>query len=182
MTLDAPPHIILRSAPRPARSRVPGRLAHHRHAAAVPLRLQGPRLSRARLSARRQARQRRRASRAQGSRGSPDRDRTAGIGAASGLARRLRGDALVDHRVHRAARIPVRQGDAARGAHHCAAGVPSPACPVPAFPSLAPDRRAHPRRGARHARHLDAHQLRAVLDPAHAGGDRVGVGDPVHAL
>ena len=46
----------------------------------------------------------------------------------------------------------------------------------------AADRRPHARRRARPARHLDADPVRAVLDPAHAGRDHAGVGDPDRAL
>ena len=88
----------------------------------------------------------------------------------------------VDHGLHRAARIPVRQGDAALGAHHRARGLPPSARAVAALSPRAPDRRAHPRRRARHARHLDADQFHAVLDPADAGRDRPCVGDPDRAL
>ncbi len=101
---------------------------------------------------------------------------------AAGAARRLRGAAAVHDGVHRAARVPVRQGDAARGAHHRARGLPPPARAVAALPPRAADRRPHPRRRARHARDHDADQLHAVLDPAHAGRDRAGVGDPDRPL
>ena len=90
--------------------------------------------------------------------------------------------AAVDDAVHRAARVPVRQGDAARGAHDRARGVPPPARAVAALPPRAPDRRAHARRRARPARHLDADQLRAVLDPADAGRDRARVRRSCRAL
>ena len=97
-------------------------------------------------------------------------------------ARRLRAAAPVDDGVHRAARVPVRQGDAARRAQHRARGVPPPARAVAALPSGAPDRRAHARRRARPARHLHADPVRAVLDPAHGGRDRAGLRDPDRAL
>ena len=42
------------------------------------------------------------------------------------------------------------------------------------FHLAAPDRRPDARHRARHARHLDADELRAVLDPADAGRDRAG--------
>ena len=94
---------------------------------------------------------------------------------AARAARRLRAAARRDHALHRAARVPVRQGDAARGAQDRARGVPPPARAQPALPPRAPDRRPHPRRRARPARHLDADPVRAVLDPADAGRDRAGV-------
>ena len=166
----------------PARARARRRLARDRHAAAVPLGVQGPRArgagwrwSRAKVA----------------NVGVPlllkeivdsldPRDR--GAGGAARAARRLRPAAPVDDAVHRAARVPVRQGDAARGARDRAQGVPPPARAVAALPPRAPDRRPDARHRARHARHLDADQLHAVLDPADAGRDRAGGGGPDRAL
>ena len=105
-----------------------------------------------------------------------------GAGRAARAAGRLRPAAAVHDAVHRAARVPVREGDAARGAQDRAAGVPPPARAVAALPPAPADRRADARRRARPARHLHADQLRAVLDPAHAGRDHAGVGDPDRAL
>jgi ATP-binding cassette subfamily B protein len=69
---------------------------------------------------------------------------------------------------HRAARVPVRQGHAARGAHDRARSLPPSARAVAALPPRAPDGRAHARRRARDSGAFDADQLHAVLDPAHA--------------
>ena len=95
---------------------------------------------------------------------------------------RLRRAAAVHDAVHRTARVPVRQGDAARDAQDRAAGLPSPARAVAALPPAAADGRAHARRRARPARHFDADPVHAVLDPADAGRDRAGLGDPDRAL
>ena len=124
------------------------------------------------LPRRGEARERRRAAPAEADRRQPRRATTAALARAARAARRLRPAAPVDDGVHRAARVPVRQGHAARGAQDRAAGVPPSARAVAALPPRAADRRPHARRRARPARHLDADQLHAVLDPADARRDR----------
>ena len=63
--------------------------------------------------------------------------------------------APVDHAVHRAARVRVRQGDAARGRARIALEVFRHLHALsPALPPRAPDRRHDARHRARHARHL----------------------------
>ncbi len=165
-----------------ARSRAPRRLAHDWHAAPVPPRVQGSGMPCARLPRRGQARQRRRATGAQGDRRPAHGRGSPGSYPAARAASRVRRDAIVDDGVHGAARVPVRQGHAARGAHHRARGLPAPARAQFAVPSFAPDRRSHARRRARHARHLDAGELCAFFDSADAGRDRARLGDPDHAL
>jgi ATP-binding cassette subfamily B protein len=54
--------------------------------------------------------------------------------------------------LHRIARTDVCPRDAARGAHHRAAGVPPSACAVAALPPEPPDRRHDARYRTRHAR------------------------------
>ena len=130
---------------------------------------------RARVPGRGQGRERRRAAAAEGDRRQP---RPRARRCSRCRSRCSSPTALlraVDDAVHRAARVPVRQGDAARGAQDRAQGVPPPARAVAALPPRAADRRADARRRARPARHLDADQLRAVLDPADAGRDRARV-------
>ena len=179
--MHAPPFLLAAARCPPRRTGARRRLARDPHAAAVPLGVQGPRDRGAAGAGRRQGRQRRRAGPAEADRRQP-RPADGDARRAARAARRLRRAAPVDDGVHRAARVPVRQGDAARGAHDRARGLPPPACAVAALSPRAADRRAHPRRRARHARHLDADQLHAVLDPADAGRDRPGVGDPDRAL
>ena len=72
--------------------------------------------------------------------------------------------APVDDAVRRAARSRVRARHAARDPAHRAQRLPPPARAVAALPPRAPDRRRLARHRARHARHLDAALLHAVLD------------------
>ena len=182
--LASPPHPMRHhaSSAAAARLRPRRRLARDRHAAAVPVGVQGPRASSRSLAL---------VAAKVANVGVPlllkeivdSLDaRDGGARRAARAARRLRPAAPVDDGVHRAARVPVRQGDAARGAHDRARGLPPPARAVAALPPRAADRRPHARRRARPARHLDADQLHAVLDPADAGRDRARRGDPGRAL
>ena len=104
--------------PRTLRRHRPRRLADGPHAAAVPAGVQGPRAARARLPDRGETRQRRRAAGAQA-----DRRRLTLPPAGQMLVLPVAllvaygAAAPVDDGVHRAARIFVRQGHAARGAH-----------------------------------------------------------------
>ncbi len=165
----------------PSGSRARRRLAHDPHAAAVPVDLQGTRAGGDDRAGARQGRQCRRA-------GADEVDRRRArpahrdAGGAARAAGRVRPPAAVDDRVHRAARIPVRQGDAALGANDRAGDLPPPARAVAALPPRAPDRRPHAGRRARPARNLDLDQLHALLHPADAGRDRARVGDPDRAL
>ena len=147
-SIDAPRLVdaAARRAARPAHAA--RRLADDPHAAALPVGLPRAHRRGARLPGAREARQRRRAAADEGDRRQPRSADCRARGAAR-AARRLRAAAAVDDAVHRAARIPVRQGDAARGAPHRAAGVPAPARAVAALPPRAPDRRPDARHRAR---------------------------------
>ena len=175
---DASPSRFAASA---ARRRPRRRLARDPHAAAVPVGVQEPRHRRDGRAGRGEARERRRAAADEGDRRQPRRA-DGGTRGPARAARRLRAAAAVDHGVHRAARVPVRQGHAARGAHDRARSLPPSARAVAALPPRAPDGRAHARRRARTAWHLDADQLHAVLDPAHARRDRARCRDHGRAL
>ena len=180
-TIHATPFLLAAAAACPGEPRAGRRLARDPPPAALSLGVQGPRDRGAAGADRRQGRQRRRAGAVEAHCRQP-RPEDGDAGRAARAAGGVRRAAAVDHGLHRAARIPVRQGDAALGAHDRARGLPPSARAVAALSPRAPDRRAHPRRRARHARHLDADQFHAVLDPADVGRDRPCLDDPDRAL
>ena len=167
-----------RNSPASRPHRRPGR---GREAAALPVGIPRPRAAGPRLPHRRQAREHHGA-------GGDEAHRRRALGAEAGDrhpgddARRLRALARVLDALQRAARHRVREGRPARHAPHRARGVPPPARAVAALPPRAPDRRAHARHRARHARHLHAALLHGVQRAADAARDRAGHRVPGVAL
>ena len=157
------------------------RMACARDARPLSVGIPRPRGDRARVPDHRQDRQRRRAAGAQGSgRFAGRADRRAGAAARS--ARRLRHPALLDHAVRGASRRRIRARDAARDPPRRSHRVPPHAQPVPALSSGATDGRRVARHRARHARHLDAAELHAVLHRPGGPGVHPGGGHPPHQV
>ena len=178
----APPFVLRAVAGRPQRAAHEARrLGDDPHAAALPVGVQGARARRDRVPRARQGRQRRRAGAAEADRRQPrPRDRRAGR--AAGAARRVRRCCACRRRCSPSCASSCsrrsRSARCARSRCRCSATCTRCRCA-----STSPaDGRPDARRRARPARHLHAHQLRAVLDPADAGRDHAGVGDPDRAL
>ena len=159
------------------------RLADHTHAAAVPARVSRSCRSRAGVSGSGQDRNCRRAAGHEGHRRPFDhRQHKPGCHSAAGASGRIWRATLVDDRLHRTAGIPVRESDSARGPDDRAQDVSPSACAVAALPPRPAHGRAYARHRTRHARHIVADRIHAVLHPADSDRDHTGVGDSDRAL